>query len=466
MRDRTLSIGLKTALAIFTLAILTSGLFVTEASAGTLKVLHNFNGTDGSQPAGVVLDASGNLYGVATLGGIRGFGLAFELTPTASGHWNEKALIQFNKTTGMYPNPMVFDSVGNLYGTLKRINPRGTGAVFELSPTTDGQWDEKILNIMDNSEGADLPWSVTFDASGNIFSMADSGGKHDGGTIFELSPTTDGNWQETTLESFTLKDGAYPAGNVVFDAAGNLYGTTTRGGAFGFGTVFELSPSPGGTWTYTVLYSFTGTTDGAFPFGGVIFDAAGNLYGATELGGDFNAGTVFELSPSPGGTWTYTVLYSFTGKADGYDPSSSVIFDAAGNLYGTTIEGGAFGDGTVFELSPNPDGTWTETVLYSFQGGLDGSFPSSSTLTFDKAGNLYGEAFGGGNDRCPGGCGVVFELSPTGGGSWTESVPGWFNGTDGWSPWQSLVFDADGNLYGTTQDGGAYGDGVVFELKP
>ena len=411
MRDRTLSIGLKTALAIFTLAILTSGLFVTEASAGTLKVLHNFNGTDGSQPAGVVLDASGNLYGVATLGGIRGFGLAFELTPTASGHWNEKALIQFNKTTGMYPNPMVFDSVGNLYGTLKRINPRGTGAVFELSPTTDGQWDEKILNIMDNSEGADLPWSVTFDASGNIFSMADSGGKHDGGTIFELSPTTDGTWQETTLESFTLKDGAYPAGNAVFDAAGNLYG-------------------------------------------------------ATELGGDFNAGTVFELSPSPGGTWTYTVLYSFTGKADGYDPSSSVIFDAAGNLYGTTIEGGAFGDGTVFELSPNPDGTWTETVLYSFQGGLDGSFPSSSTLTFDKAGNLYGEAFGGGNDRCPGGCGVVFELSPTGGGSWTESVPGWFNGTDGWSPWQSLVFDADGNLYGTTQDGGAYGDGVVFELKP
>jgi uncharacterized repeat protein (TIGR03803 family) len=411
VRDRTLSIGLKTALAIFTLAILTSGLFVTEASAGTLKVLHNFNGTDGSQPAGVVLDASGNLYGVATLGGIRGFGLAFELTPTASGHWNEKALIQFNKTTGMYPNPMVFDSVGNLYGTLKRINPHGTGAVFELSPTTDGQWDEKILNIMDNSEGADLPWSVTFDASGNIFSMADSGGKHDGGTIFELSPTTDGNWQETTLESFTLKDGAYPAGNAVFDAAGNLYG-------------------------------------------------------ATELGGDFNAGTVFELSPSPGGTWTYTVLYSFTGKADGYDPSSSVIFDAAGNLYGTTIEGGAFGDGTVFELSPNPDGTWTETVLYSFQGGLDGSFPSSSTLTFDKAGNLYGEAFGGGNDRCPGGCGVVFELSPTGGGSWTESVPGWFNGTDGWSPWQSLVFDADGNLYGTTQDGGAYGDGVVFELKP
>jgi uncharacterized repeat protein (TIGR03803 family) len=260
-------------------------LFVTEASAGTLKVLHNFNGADGSQPAGVVLDASGNLYGVASGGGSQDFGLAFELTPTASGHWNEKALIQFNKTTGMYPNPIVFDSVGNLYGTLKQTASGGTGAVFELSPTADGQWDEKTLHIMDNSEGADFASSVTFDDSGNIFSMAGEGGKHGGGTIFALSPTTDGNWQEMTLESFTLKDGAYPAGNVVFDAAGNLYGTTTRGGAFGFGTVFELSPSPGGTWTYTVLYSFTGTTDGAFPFGGVIFDAAGNLYGTTDTGG-------------------------------------------------------------------------------------------------------------------------------------------------------------------------------------
>jgi uncharacterized repeat protein (TIGR03803 family) len=415
MRSKTLSIGLKTALASFTtaictVAIFTSTLFVTEASAGTLKILHNFNVTDGSQPAGVVLDASGNLYGVAQ-GGSRGFGLAFELTPTASGHWNEKALIQFDHATGMYPNPVVFDSVGNLYGTLQKTARLGTGAVFELSPTTDGQWDEKILNVMDNSEGADLPWSVTFDASGNIFSMADGGGKHGGGTIFELSPTANGSWQETTLESFTLKDGAYPAGNPVFDAAGNLYG-------------------------------------------------------ATELGGDFNAGTVFELSPGPGGTWTYTVLYSFTGKADGYDPSSSVTLDAAGNLYGTTTEAGASGNGTVFELSPNGDGTWTNTVLYSFQGGLDGGFPFRSALTFDKAGNLYGETFGGGSDRCPGGCGVVFELSPNGGGSWTESVAYWFDGTDGWSPWQGLVFDAAGNLYGTTQDGGAYGQGVVFELKP
>jgi uncharacterized repeat protein (TIGR03803 family) len=355
MPGKIVSIRLKITLAILTPAIFISTLFVAEASAGTLKVLHNFNGADGVQPAGVVLDASGNLYGVAQ-GGSRGFGLAFELTPTASGHWNEKALIQFNRTTGMYPNPIVFDFVGNLYGTLGRTARLGTGAVFELSPTTDG------------------------------------------------------DWQETTLESFTLKDGAFPSSGVIFDDAGNLYGTTQTGGASGAGTVFELSPNLDGTWTEVVLYSFTGKTDGQFPGGGV-------------------------------------------------------IFDAAGNLYGTTFLGGASGFGTVFELSPNPGGTWTETVLYSFRGGLDAANPDASTLTFDKAGNLYGETAVGGNDRC-GGCGVVFELSPIGGGSWTETVLYRFDGTDGEFPWVGLVFDAAGNIYGTTQSGGAYGNGVVFELKP
>jgi uncharacterized repeat protein (TIGR03803 family) len=415
MRGKTLSIGLKTALASFTaicaLAIFTSALFVTEASAGTLKVLHSFNGADGQEPVGVVLDASGNLYGVADRGGIRGFGLAFELTPTASGHWDEKALIQFNKTTGMYPSPIVFDSVGNLYGMLQKTASGGTGAVFELSPTTDGQWDEKILHVMENNEGNGFFVSVTLGASGNIFGTASGGGKHGGGTVFELSPTTDGGWQETTLESFTLKDGAYPRSSVVSDAAGNLYGTTS-------------------------------------------------------LGGDFNAGTVFELSPNLDGTWTETVVYSFTGKTDGYEPSSSVIFDAAGNLYGTTFLGGASEKGTVFELAPSPGGTWTETVLHSFRGGLDGSNPNLSTLTFDKAGNLFGETVAGGNDRCSFGCGVVFELSPIGGGSWAESFPYRFKGTDGSSPSRGLVFDAAGNLYGTTLLGGAFGDGVVFELKP
>jgi hypothetical protein len=256
---------------------------VAEASAGTLKVLHNFNGADGVQPAGVVLDASGNLYGAARGGGSESSGLAFELTPTASGHWNEKTLIQFNGTTGMVPNPLVFDSVGNLYGTLNQSTSGGTGAVFELSPTTDGHWDEKTLHIMENSEGANLSWSVTFDAFGNIFGTAFGGGEYRAGTIFELSPTTDGDWQETTLESFDSKDGATPECNVVFDAAGNMYGTTYGGGGGlrKLGTVWELTPQTDGTWTETILHTFTGETDGALTLGGVIFDAAGNLYGTT-----------------------------------------------------------------------------------------------------------------------------------------------------------------------------------------
>lgn len=415
MPGKIVSIRLKITLAIFTPAIFISTLFVAEATAGTLKVLHNFSGADGVQPAGVVLDASGNLYGVTQAGSL-GYGLAFELTPTASGHWNEKTLIQFEGTAGRFPTPLVFDSVGNLYGTLNQtVSVHGrTGAVFELSPTTDGHWDEKILNFMENSEGgSDFLAPVTFDASGNIFSTAFLGGEHLAGTIFELSPTTDGNWQETTLESFDVKDGANPECKVVFDAAGNMYGTTYGGGGLRkLGTVWELTPQTDGTWTETILHSFTGETDGALPIGGVIFDAAGNLYGMTSMGG-------------------------------------------------------AFKRGTVFELSPNGDGTWTKTVLYNFRGSRDGRTPGFSTLTFDRAGNLYGETHFGGDGPCGElGCGVVFELSPTGGGSWTETVLYRFDGAHGAFPYQGLVFDAAGNIYGTTPEGGAYGQGTVFELKP
>jgi uncharacterized repeat protein (TIGR03803 family) len=416
MRGNALSIGLKTALAIFTLAVLTSTMFVTEASAGTLKVIHNFNGTDGIWPAGVIFDGSGNLYGIAIEGGSGGLGLAFELTPTASGHWNDKTLVEFNNTNGSYPNPMVFDSAGNLYGTVELIGPHGTGAVFELSPTTDGHWGEKILYAMKKSQGLYPEASVTFDASGNIFSTAFGGGAYDKGSVFELSPTTPGHWRETTVQSANGTDGQTIQCNLVFDTAGNLYGTTYQGGANNKGTVWELTPQPDGTWTETILYNFTGQADGGFP------------------------------------------------------PGGGVIFDAAGNLYGTTSKGGASGKGTVFELSHNGGGTWSETVLYAFKGGTDGSVPSFSTLTFDKVGNLYGETAAGGvggmGSCATAGCGLVFELSPTGGGSWTETVLHRFHGTDGQGPWQGLVLDTAGNIYGTTQYGGAHDYGTVFEIKP
>jgi uncharacterized repeat protein (TIGR03803 family) len=418
MRGGKLSIGLKATLeritiAIFTLAIFTSTVLVTEASAGTLKVLHNFNGTDGTWPAGGVFDRFGNLYGVAIKGGSRDVGLVFELTPAASGHWNEKTLIEFTGPNGEYPNPVVFDSAGSLYGTVELIQPYGTGAVFKMSRAKDGQWGQKISYIMDNSQGLYPEASVTFDTSGNIFSTAWGGGAYGKGTIFELSPTTPGHWHEKTVRSVNGANGDIVQCNVVFDAAGNLYGTTYQGGADNDGTVWELMPQTDGAWKENILHSFRGSSDGGLP------------------------------------------------------PGGGVIFDAAGNLYGTTSTGGASGQGTVFELSPNGDGTWTETVLHSFRGGHDGSDPSFSALTFDEAGNLYGETSTGGAGPCgESGCGVVFELSPTGGRSWRESVLYRFNGADGQTPWQGLVFDAAGNIYGTTQIGGAYGYGVVFELKP
>jgi uncharacterized repeat protein (TIGR03803 family) len=289
---------------------------------------------------------------------------------------------------------------------------------------------------------------------------------------------------ETVLYNFGASpyDGVEPT-NLIMDAAGNLYGTTRVGGRSYNGTVFELSPIPGGRWTETVLYSFAGDPDGAEPLT-ITMDAAGNLYGTTEYGGrgvsDFclmghppGCGTVFELSPRPGGGWTESVLYSFTGAADGSQAFGTLISDSAGNLYGTTADGGSFGEGTVFELSPGEGGDWTKTVLHSFGEGYDGSVPYAGVIS-DSAGNLYGTTTGGGQAGgiCQiDGCGTVFELSPSAGG-WTETVLHNFGGPpdDGVQPWGSLIMDAAGHLYGTTVFGGSHcramGCGTVFELSP
>ena len=200
--------------------------------------------------------------------------------------------------------------------------------------------------------------------------------------MFKLAPNPDGTWTERVLYSFTGgADGLIPLAGLVFDAAGNLYGTTGYGGADGSGVVFKLAPNPDGTWTESVLYSFTGYADGSIPGAGLIFDPTGNLYGTTTSGGPFSAGecpagcgVVFKLAPNPDGTWTESVLHSFTG-ADGQYPRAGLVFDVAGNLYGTTNGGGPDNDGVVFKLKPNLDGTWTESVLYSFKDGADGGFP-------------------------------------------------------------------------------------------
>ena len=268
---------------------------------------------------------------------------------------------------------------------------------------------------------------------------------------------------ETVLYNFTGgSDGSRPQSSLIADGAGNLYGTTALGGTcpgwnqYGCGVVFEISPNGSGGWKQTVLHTFAAPPDGAKPlFSPVIFDKSGNLYGTTQWGGASNVGTVFELSPA-GASWTATILYSFTGGADGGHPAAGLVMDPAGNLYGTGQTGGANGQGTVFKLSPSG----AETLLYTFgsQSG-DGSYPFAG-LVLDETGNLYGTTLSGGAN----GGGTVFKLAPTG----TETVLYSFGSRSGdaSNPWSGLVFDEKGNLYGTTHAGGAHGAGAVFEVNP
>jgi uncharacterized repeat protein (TIGR03803 family) len=423
-------------------------------------------------------------------------------TPATSGGWAERVLHSFNYngTDGWEPlASLIFDAAGNLYGTTFSGGSYGGGMVFELTPTTGGGWTEQVLYNFGGTDGWYPEASLIFDAAGNLYGTTVNGGAYGGGTVFELTPTAGGGWTEQVLYSFCAQtnctDGANPEASLIFDAAGNLYGTTQYGGTTTYGgTVFELTPAAGGGWTEAVLYPFNRNgTDGVVPVASLIFDTAGNLYGTTLGGGtygnEFTGGTVFELTPTAGGGWTEQVLWSFGSGTDGANPWFGLIFDAAGNLYSTTANGGGnfsgncleygmdLGCGTVFELTPIGGGNWAETVLYSFCSQTncpDGAQPYAG-LIFDAAGNLYGEAsVGGAYSNCTYGCGTVFELTPTGGGSWTEQVLHSFNnnGTDGYEPAAGLIFDHAGNLYGTTYEGGtgsncgADGCGTVFELTP
>lgn len=314
---------------------------------------------------------------------------------------------------------------------------------------------------------------LIFDAARNLYGTTSENGAHSQGAAFELSPTSKGEWAETKLYSFgSDHDGAGPRSGLISDPSGNLYGTTYGGGEYGEGTVFELTPESNG-WAETILYSFCANInpclDGDGVYAGVIFDSAGNLYGTTEFGGKGKQdyGTAFELKHMPNGSWQHLLLHSFPSfPGDGELVYAGLVFDRLGNLYGATNSGGACNTcGTVFKLTRGTDGRWKESILYNFPKPYDGSSPGAS-LVFDAVGNLYGTAATGGNDACPNGCGVVFKLTPGAGGRWTYSVVHRFNFHDGANPAAALILDDKGNLYGTTTIGGAGGYGVVFEITP
>jgi uncharacterized repeat protein (TIGR03803 family) len=410
MRGKRLSIGLMAALAIFAAALLMTSTWA--AAQLQEKVLYNFGGSpDGAAPHGLIIDVAGNLYGTTSTGGTYFNGTVFELTPGADGSWIEKVLYSFgNYPDGSLPSSsLVFDAAGNLYGTTYQGGANNVGTVFELTSGPGGSWTKKLLHSFGNYPDGSLPSSsLVFDAAGNLYGTTASGGHNGMGTVFELMPDGSGGWTELVLHSFNNPDGGFPYAGLIFDTAGNLYGTTSLGGTYAYGTVFELTPTIGGSWIETVLYSFGGGTDGDGPLAGLIFDAAGNLYSTTLRGGTYNYGTVFELTPIAGGGWTEKLLHSFIyDGTDGNLPYAGLIFDAAGNLYGTTVNGGTYQAGTVFELTPTANGNWTEQVLHNFGSGTDGSLPYAGLIT-DATGNLYGTTNSGGSNNY----GTVFEFIP------------------------------------------------------
>ncbi|MCU1301132.1 MAG: hypothetical protein JWQ87_1416 [Candidatus Sulfotelmatobacter sp.] len=412
------------------------------------------------------------LSGAFALMAILGF-TPFAMTLRAAAQ-QEKVVHSFSPAgrVGAYPSaPLTFDAAGNLYGSTGLGGAYNFGTIFELMPAVSGGWTLKVLHNFGNGTDGQSPSGVLiFDTAGNLYGTTSGGGSHgNAGTVFKLSPQPSGAWKETILHSFNpnASDGYNPAGGVVLDASGNLYGTTNLGGSNNTGSVFKLSAA-GGTWAETLLHSFgnSNTSDGQEPYlVQLSIDAAGNLYGTTEYGGAYKNGAVFEVSPVGGGGWTESVLYSFNpNSSEGYSPSSGVIMDSAGNLYGTLYFGGANNAGSVFKLSPASGGGWTETTIHNFKNdGIDGRNPAAS-LIFDLAGSLYGNT----NDGGAYGYGTAFVLIRAGGGGWAEKLLHTFNhdGEDGYYPFAPLTLSALGILYGTTNIGGIYNEGTVFAIKP
>jgi len=340
---------------------------------------------------------------------------------------------------------------------------------------------DKVLYSFTNGDDGGTPVGTLLWHKGSLYGVASGGGTSGNGVVFRLTPSS-GSWSEAVVYSFNGgSDGAGPQAGLIADSAGNLYGITAGGGNAGCfsgcGTVFELSPSTGGTWSESVLYRFTGGVDGGTPTGRLVFDHAGNLYGATQSGGELSCsgvgtagcGTIFELELASNGEWTESVIHAFTGgSGDGAAPlNMDLIFDGAGHLLGTTEIGGADGFGSVFELIRNASGQWKSHLLHSFRGGNDGTAPSAGVILFN--GNLFGTTYAGGNGCFSSvGCGIVFELTRLKSG-WAEKIIHRFHFSDGDGPTYSLLSDSAGNLYGTVFDGGSGSCsvcGTAYELSP
>lgn len=382
-----------------------------RAQTPAFTVIHTFtrSSADGAMPvAGVISDGVGNLYGTTKLGGAHNSGTVFEIS--AGGEFAVLHSFCACKGDGWVPVAnLVRDSAGNLYGTTFGGPGAATnGTVFRLTPTHSGAWEETILYAFKSTGGYGPRAGLIRDASGDLYGT--TYGFNNGsatGTVFKLTPSESVPWKETTLFTFDARlDGGGPAAPVMMDPLGNLYGTTQEGGVASHGVVFKLTPSQSLPWKETILHSFTAGADGGYPAAGLI-DEQGNLYGTAQSDGRYDRGVVFKLSPS-GSKWIYTVLYAFCKEGgvclDGRAPAASLVRDKQGNLYGTTELGGDSDRGVVFKL----DRYGNETVLRAFTGRSDGAVPMAGLLMYK--GDLYGTTSSGGDPMC--GCGTVFKITP------------------------------------------------------
>jgi uncharacterized repeat protein (TIGR03803 family) len=382
---------------------------------------------------------------------------------------SESVLHSFSGGDGEYPlSALTYDPATHAYyGTSQQGGTLKGGTVFKLVQNSSGNWlFSRIYQFPATSTDGSMPWGVRLVAIDNggalsaLYGTTEYGGTNNLGTAFQLTPGVGGTWNETMLYSFSGPDGQWPLGGLVSDGKGSLYGMTNYGGTNNTGTVYQLK-QVNGAWQQRVLLSLGGNY-GGYPAGSLLVGKGGVLYGATDLGVVSGHGTAFQLTPPQPGSnqWTATVLHTFAGgTADGANPNCDLTIDATGSIYGTTSTGGANNGGIVFQLSPGSAG-WTFNILYSFTGGADGQNPGAGVI-FDDAGNLYGTVpyagpyFGG----------AVYKLTP-GSSSWTESSLWTFGGSgDGVGPFSGLL-KKNGALFGTTQDGGTSNKGVIYSVVP
>lgn len=368
---------------------------------------------------------------------------------------------------GAYPNtPPILDQHGNVFATTanggSECAPNGCGTAFELSQR-NGHWGYR--QTLEFSSPSNTPpvsaGRLVMDATGNIYGTDFYGGDIlcNCGAVFQLSQSG-GVWTKSSLHNFLGgSDGQIPSSGLIADAEGNLYGTTQAGGVNNSqGTVFELVRNSDGTWTYNVIHSFGGSQDGAIPAGALAFDTLGNLYGTALFGGTFGDGAVYKLSPSAD-TWNESIIYNFTLEYGFYQSESGVAIDANGNLYGATLYGGLYSLGTIYKLTPGM-GYWKRAVLYTFTGGNDGAYPVG-WLTLDQSGVIYGTTVSGGQF----GYGTVFKLVNGKRGNWNEVTLHGFRSTDGSQPNWGVTLDASGHIFGIAEAGGANNFGTIYEIS-